>query len=78
MSKGAHDVFIVVDNFLSSKWEAKLLTFYSASGRPSTLVLDYLKCLTLTLVIQLWLQRSLLILKMRVLTYIGMLSCEHE
>jgi hypothetical protein len=26
MSKGAHDVFVVVVNFLSSKWEAKHIT----------------------------------------------------
>jgi hypothetical protein len=26
MSKGTHDVFVVVVNFLSSKWEAKHIT----------------------------------------------------
>jgi hypothetical protein len=26
MSKGVHDVFVVVVNFLSSKWEAKHIT----------------------------------------------------
>jgi hypothetical protein len=35
MSKGAHDVFVIVVNFLSSKWEAKHI------------ISDYLKCLTL-------------------------------
>jgi hypothetical protein len=26
MSKGAHDVFVIVVNFISSKWEAKHIT----------------------------------------------------
>jgi hypothetical protein len=42
MSKGAHDLFIIVINFMSNKWEAKHVT------------IELLKCLTL--VVQLWLQ----------------------
>ncbi len=68
MSKGEHDVFVVVVNVCLT------------NGRPSTSLSNYLKCLTL--MVQLWLhgysnfwisfllpKRSLLMLRMRVLIY---------
>jgi hypothetical protein len=75
MSKGAHDVFIVVVNFLLNKWEAKHITiglfemFNITSATMAPRLQQLLDKFLFT-------QRSLLMLRMRALIYRGMLSCE--